>query len=151
ATLQFTMVTNLTLRANFADVTKPTLSIVTPTMNQRWTNGTFTVTGKAGDNVAVSTVVYSLNGSGWTAAATTNVWTNWTANVNLVPGTNTVQAYAVDTSGNQSPVSSSTIIYKSSPAIPAALTASVYGAHQYSFVVSGAPGSRYVVEASTDL
>ena len=151
ATLQFTMVTNLTLRANFVDVTKPTLSIVSPTSNQQWTNGTFTMTGKAGDNVAVSTVLYSLNGSGWSNAVTGNGWTNWTANLNLVPGTNTVQACAVDTSGNQSLVSSNAIIYKSSPEIPAALTAPVFGARQYSFVVSGAPGYRYVVEVSTDL
>ena len=102
ATLQFTMVTNLALTANFVDVTRPTLSILTPTSNQQWTNGTFTVTGKAGDNVAVGTVYYSLNGSGWTAATTTNNWTNWTANLTLTPGTNTVQAYAVDTSGNLS-------------------------------------------------
>ena len=101
-TLQFTMQTNLSLQANFADVTKPTLSIVTPTANQQWTNGGFTVTGKAGDNVAVAMVYYSLNGSGWTAATTANHWTNWTANLTLTPGTNTVQAYAVDTSGNLS-------------------------------------------------
>ena len=103
ATLQFTMVTNLALQAHFVDITKPTLSIVTPTANQQWTNGTFTVTGKAGDNVAVGEVYYSLNGSGWTAATTGNGWTNWTANLTLTPGTNTVQAYAVDTSGNISP------------------------------------------------
>ncbi len=102
ATLQFTMVTNLSLRANFADVTRPTLNILTPASNQQWTNGTFTVTGKASDNVAVATVYYALNGSGWTTATTTNNWTNWTANLTLTPGTNTVQAYAVDTSGNLS-------------------------------------------------
>ena len=95
-------VTNLTLRANFADVTRPTLNILTPASNQQWTNGTFTVTGKASDNVAVATVYYALNGSGWTTATTTNNWTNWTANLTLTPGTNTVQAYAVDTSGNLS-------------------------------------------------
>src|SRR5208283_3116152 len=100
ATLQCMMVTNLTLQAHFVDITKPTLSIVTPTANQQWTNGGFTVTGKAGDNVAVGAVYYSLNGSGWTAATTANNWTNWTANLTLTPGTNTVQAYAVDTSGN---------------------------------------------------
>src|SRR5208283_159862 len=81
----------------------PTLRLVTPMANQQWTNGTFTVTGEAGDILAVGAVYYSLNGSGWTAATTGNNWTNWTASVTLTPGTNTVQAYAMDTSGNLSP------------------------------------------------
>ena len=100
ATIRFMMETNLAFTANFLDVTRPTLSLLTPTSNQQCTNGTFTVTGKAGDNVAVATVYYSLNSAAWTAAATTNSWTNWTANLTLTPGTNTVKAYAVDTSGN---------------------------------------------------
>src|SRR5208282_3586593 len=103
ATLQCMMVTNLTLQAHFVDITKPTVSIVNPTANQQWTNGTFTMTGKAGDNVAVGAVYYSLNGSSWMAVTTTNNWTNWTASLTLTPGTNTVQACAVDTSGNLSP------------------------------------------------
>ncbi len=41
ATLQFTMGTNLTLTANFADVTRPTLSLVTPTANLRVSNTIF--------------------------------------------------------------------------------------------------------------
>ncbi|MGA9450029.1 MAG: Ig-like domain-containing protein [Verrucomicrobiia bacterium] len=61
------------------DHTLPTDQITSPTANQQWTNGTFTATGKASDNVAVGTVYYSLNGSGWTAATTGNNWTNWTA------------------------------------------------------------------------
>jgi len=56
ATLHFTMKTNLALTANFVDVTKPTVTIVTPTSNQQWTNAGFTVTGKAGDNVGVGAV-----------------------------------------------------------------------------------------------
>src|SRR5208283_924459 len=103
ATLRFTMQPNLVYTANFVDVQKPVVSIVSPASNQQWTNGTFTVTGKAGDNVAVGAVYWSLNGSGWTAVTTGNNWTNWTAGVTLSPGTNTVQAYAVDTSGNISP------------------------------------------------
>ncbi len=106
ATLQFTMRTNLTLVANFVDIQKPTVSIVTPTANQQWTNSGFTVTGKAGDNVSVSAVYYSLNGSGWALAATTNNWTNWTANVTLTSGPNTIRAYSVDTRGNLSPTCS---------------------------------------------
>ena len=103
ATLVFRMKTNLTITANFQDVLKPGATIVTPTLNQQWTNGTFTVTGKTSDNLAVGTVYYSLNGSSWAAATTGNNWTNWTANLTLTPGTNILQAYAVDTTGNISP------------------------------------------------
>ena len=121
ATLQFTMVTNLAFTANFLDVTRPTLSLLTPTANQQCTNGTFTVTGKAGDNVAVATVYYSLNGSGWSAATTTNNWTNWTANLTLTPGTNTVKAYAVDTSGNLSSTNTVSFAYATAPNLLAGL------------------------------
>jgi len=62
--------------------------------------------------VAVSHVYYSLNESGWTNASTTNGWANWTANVTLTkPGTNTIQAYAVDTSGHLSATDSVSFIY----------------------------------------
>ena len=104
--VQFLMQSNLTLQANFADVTKPTNTITAPTANQQWSNFLFNVTGKAGDNAAVSNVFYSLNGGAWTNATTTNAWSNWLAVVTLVPGTNTVQAYAVDTSGNVSATNS---------------------------------------------
>jgi hypothetical protein len=104
ATLLFTMTTNLSLTANFVDVQKPTASIVSPTLNQQWSNATVTVSGKAGDNVAVSSVYYSLNGGLWTNATTANNWTNWTGSpMTLNPGTNIFQAYAVDSSGNLSP------------------------------------------------
>ena len=125
STLSFTMVTNLSLRANFVDASKPTLSIVTPTSNQQWTNNSFTATGKAGDNVAVGTVHYSLNGSGWTVANTANNWTNWTANLTLSPGTNTVQAYAVDTTGNHSSTNKVTFAYKTAPGSLAGLLGAV--------------------------
>ena len=151
ATLQFTMVTNLALTANFADVTRPTLSLVTPTANLRVSNMMFTVTGKAGDNVAVGMVYYSLNGSSWTAATTGNNWTNWTALAMLKPGTNTVRAYAMDTSGNISPTNSSTVNLVVPPAALAILSSTTYADGQYDFVVSGAAGYKYMVQASTDL
>ena len=106
ATLQFVMQSNLVLQANFVDIQKPTNSITSPTPGQLWSNGVFTVTGKASDNVAVSNVWYSLNNTAWTNATTANNWTNWTATVNLIAGTNTIQAYAVDTSGNISATNS---------------------------------------------
>ena len=84
------------------DTQKPTLSVITPTAGLRVSNAVFTVTGKASDNVGVEDVFYSLNGSAWAIAATVNNWTNWNAGVTLMPGTNVVQAYAMDTSGNLS-------------------------------------------------
>ena len=106
ATLQFTMASNLTFTANFVDVTRPTNTITAPASGQRVSNAVFTVTGTARDNVAVSNVWYQLNGGGWTNASSANGWTNWTAAVNLIPGTNTVAAYAMDTSGNVSTTNS---------------------------------------------
>jgi hypothetical protein len=111
ATLRFRMTTNLTFTANFVDIRKPTVSIVSPKANEKWSNSVFTVSGKAGDNVAVAKVYYSLNGSDWTSAFTGNGWTNWTANVTLVPGMNVVQAYAVDTSGNVSATDKVSFLY----------------------------------------
>ena len=84
------------------DTTPPTVNITSPTSGQRWSNAVFNVTGTASDNVAVSNVLYSLNGLVWTAATTGNNWTNWTTQATLTPGTNTIAAYAVDTSGNNS-------------------------------------------------
>jgi hypothetical protein len=106
ATLQFTMASNLTFTANFVDVTKPTNTITAPTSGQRVSNAVFMVTGTARDNVAVSTVWYQLNGGGWTNASSANGWTNWAAGVTLAPGTNVVQACAVDTAGNISTTNS---------------------------------------------
>jgi hypothetical protein len=106
ATLIFMMASNLVLTANFADVQNPTNTITSPMPGQMWSNTTFTVTGTAIDNVAVSNVLYSLNGSVWTNANSANNWSNWTATVNLIAGTNTTQAYAVDTSGNFSATNS---------------------------------------------
>ena len=111
ATLTFTMASNLTFTANFVDVQNPTNTITLPTPGQLWSNALFMVTGMANDNVAVSNVLYSLNNAAWTNALTANNWTNWTATVTLVPGTNTIAAYAVDTSGNVSVTNSVSFIY----------------------------------------
>jgi hypothetical protein len=151
ATLRFTMVTNLVLTARFADVTRPTLSILTPTPNLRVSNEVFTVTGRANDNVAVGTVYYSLDGSAWTMAATTNNWTNWMAAVRLKPGTNIVQAFAVDFSGNVSPTNSGKVNLVVPPAAAAILGATTYTNAAYTFAVAGAAGYKYTVQASTDL
>ena len=103
ATLKFIMASNLTLVANFVDITKPTLTITNPIKTgEKWSNAVFTVSGKAGDNVAVSNVLVSLNGGSWASATLFNHGSNWTEQVTLIPGTNTIAACAVDTSGNSS-------------------------------------------------
>lgn len=102
AALTFLMTSNLDFIANFVDVQPPTLTIGTPTNNLNTTNPDFTVTGTARDNVAVSNVFCSFNGAGWVFAFSTNNFTNWTTGFVLNPGTNIIQAYAVDTSGNVS-------------------------------------------------
>jgi hypothetical protein len=78
----------------------PTNRITLPTSGERWSNAAFTVTGVATDNVAVASVAYSLNGGAWSLANSTNGFANWWAMVDLTPGTNTIEAYAEDTSDN---------------------------------------------------
>ena len=77
-----------------------------PDAGQRLSNATFTVKGTASDNWMVSNVWCQINGLGWNPATNINHWTNWAAGVTLIPGTNVVQAYAVDTSGNVSTTNS---------------------------------------------
>jgi uncharacterized repeat protein (TIGR03803 family) len=101
-TVRFVMKPNLMLQANFLDITKPTLSITNVTAGMTVSNADFTVRGKAGDNWQVTNVFYKLNGGDWSNAATTNNWTNWSAAVTLVPGTNAIAAYAADPAGGTS-------------------------------------------------
>jgi hypothetical protein len=88
----------------------PVLLITNVTAGMSVSNAAFTVMGITSDNVAMSDVLYSLNNGAWTSATTADNWTNWSAAVTLLPGTNTVAAYAVDTSGNMSATDSVTIV-----------------------------------------
>ena len=105
-TLSFVMASNLTFTASFEDVTPPVLMIFSPKVHQKVNNAAFTVTGKASDNVGVTSVLYQLNGGAWNPAVTANGWKNWTAQVTLSLGTNVVQAYALDAAGNASKTNS---------------------------------------------
>ena len=99
------------------------MSFVSPKHNQQWGSPTFTVTGKAADNVAVANVFYSLNNGSWVNATTANGWTNWNGSLTLTPGTNTVRAYAVDSSANCSATNSVSFEY----VVRMPITALVYG------------------------
>ena len=110
--LSFVMQTNLTLQANFLDIARPTLTITNPIKTgEKWSNATFTVSGTSVDNVAVSNVWVSLNGGNWAMAILTHNGSNWTEQATLTPGTNTIAAYAVDTSGNISKTNSVKLLY----------------------------------------
>ena len=121
--LTFMVQPNLTLTANFVDTQLPTLAITAPTPNLQATNANLTVIGKAADNVAVANVIYQLNNSDWVSPSTTNHWTNWQAGITLVPGTNTIRAYAMDTSGNVSVQCIQTLFY----VVPSVMTVQTNG------------------------
>jgi hypothetical protein len=107
----FIMASNLVLTATFADVQRPTLTITAPRSGQRWSNEIFLVSGKVTDNGPVATVLYQLNGEDWMSATSANNWSNWTAQVVLAPGTNTIKAYAVDAAGNHSLTNSQKVFH----------------------------------------
>jgi uncharacterized repeat protein (TIGR03803 family) len=146
-TVKFLIESNLMLQANFMDVTKPTLSITNVKAGMNVSNADFTVKGKAGDNVAVSNVLYSLNDTGWSNAVTVNNWSNWTAAVTLNAGTNTIAAYAVDTTGNVSTTTTLKFFY----VVNAPLTVSTNGKGTVSLIDNGALlliGRSYLIEAT---
>ena len=104
------MASNLTLQASFVDVTKPANKITAPIAGQHMTNALATVVGTASDNWRVAGVWYQLNNGAWNPTATTNGWTNWTTTLQLIAGTNTVKAYAMDLAGNFSMTNSVSVV-----------------------------------------
>ena len=146
--LTFTMASNLTLIANFVDTNPPSLTITSPTANQRWSNNTITVTGTAKDNVQVSNVFYQFNGGSWTPATPGNAaWTNWTASPAPLESSNMFKAYAVDTSGNISLTNKVSFLYIPS----AALTVQTNGLGGITPAVNGkslAIGTNYTLTAA---
>jgi len=104
----FTMVSNLVVYANFHDTTPPTLTVTSPAKGQVVTTNSLTLQGTASDNDAVGQVWYAVNANPWQLATGT---TNWTGNVALVPGTNVIQAYALDTANNSSITNTLSVLY----------------------------------------
>jgi hypothetical protein len=107
----FMMADSYSLTANFVDVAKPVLTINAPTGTTSTTSNIFTASGKAADNFSVDEVSYKLNNDDWEQAATTNSWTNWTANLPLTAGTNVLSIFAQDAAGNCSPTNTVRFLY----------------------------------------
>lgn len=105
------------------DDAEPTVAITSPPNGTRLSNDVATVTGTARDTVGVADVFYSVNESVWALASSTNGWRNWAATASLVPGSNTVRAYAVDLAGNASATSSVSIVW----VVTAPLTVAIGG------------------------
>ncbi len=110
ATYRFTATADAVLTANYQDVAPPTVVVVSPASGSTTTSNTATISGKAVDKVSMAGVFYNPSASGWTLAETTNGWTNWSATVPLQSGTNLVQYYASDTSGNSTTVKTLAIV-----------------------------------------
>jgi hypothetical protein len=78
------------------DTAKPTVEITSPKSGQKLTSQQLTITGKANDKYGIAQVYYSLNGSDWQEAGSSDSGSTWSANVTLIPGTNLVEAAAVN-------------------------------------------------------
>lgn len=80
---------------------KPTVTLTSPLANARLTNGVITLRGTARDNFRLGKVEYQLGEEPFEIADGT---TNWSASLNLVPGTNTVRVKSIDVFENESAV-----------------------------------------------
>ncbi len=80
--------------------TPPTLAISSLAQGYRTTNTTLHLIGRSADDIGVVKVLCRINGGAWQTASGTIAWM---ADFSLAPGTNWVEAYAVDTSGSVSP------------------------------------------------
>lgn len=115
-TLSFTMRSNLTLTAVFADTNPPAVRVMNLALNQRIvipisSNAVYTVRGTARDNAGVSNVWYRLDGGPWTQATGTD---SWEAPLALSQPVSLFQVYAEDAAGNRSPTCSIRFAYAAS-------------------------------------
>ena len=79
------------------DNVAPTVAIFSPREGALLGVPNVTVNGTADDDVAISLVEVSLDGSAWSVATGTS---SWSAEVQLSNGSNTIRAQATDSSGN---------------------------------------------------
>ncbi|MDB6025687.1 MAG: hypothetical protein JWM68_1910 [Verrucomicrobiales bacterium] len=95
------------------DVTKPVVSIISPLAGSTNNPATTPLIGVVTDAVRVTKVFVSLNNAGYgeVLLASNTTVVNWSTNLTLTPGTNTVAVKAFDKAGNQSLVMNRTFFY----------------------------------------
>ena len=95
-------------RTNQPGPLPPTVTIIAPSPNSRFTNQTVRIRGTAGDDTGVARVVYRVQGGAPRVASGT---TNWEVNLAPQPGFNTVTAESIDCDGNRSTNSASVTFF----------------------------------------
>ena len=125
------------------DDMRPQVIIVSPTWDQQIHSADCTVTGTATDDVEVANVQVQLNDGPWLPASGL---TNWTSQVTLIQGVNTIRAYAVDNRGQFSATNSVSVAQTPGPPL---LTATHSGS---SVVVSWPyPSAGFVLQQNNSV
>lgn len=107
----------------FVDTNGPSVAIVSPQSGQTMYSNSFVLSGTATDNVAVASVWYNVNQTGWNQAVGTSQWRS--SELILGAGPVVAQVYAIDTAGNASPTR--TVSFRNAPSIILTLTTSGLG------------------------
>ena len=81
------------------DQTPPTATTTYPVNNQT-VSSTITISGTAADDVAVASVAVSIDGGAYANASGTTAWTYVWNTTSVANGSHTIEAQAIDTSGN---------------------------------------------------
>jgi hypothetical protein len=92
------------------NLSKPSVAISSPPPGAKLSNQTVTVTGQANSLEGIAGVWVRLNGLSWQPAALAGDGSTWTAEVTLAPGSNTVEAFALDGTGASSRTNTVTIL-----------------------------------------
>ncbi|MGH7993574.1 MAG: alpha-amylase family glycosyl hydrolase, partial [Limisphaerales bacterium] len=100
--------------AGVADVTPPTVSLLTPT-NGTLVSGNLPVSGTAADNVAVQKVEVELDNGIWVTATGATSWSLSLNSSNFLNGPHLISARATDTSGNISVTNTASIWFLNVP------------------------------------
>jgi hypothetical protein len=126
----------------------PTLTITAPKANSTVTNtNALTVLGTATGKYGVANVQYLLNsGANWISVTNTTQWTNWSAAVTLVGGSNIFKAYSVDPIGNHSTTQMVAVFYYTQSTLT--LLTNGFGTISHSFKSNTlVVGANYTVKA----